>query len=91
MLTNCRGRVLRVKKEEPGKFSPGESAPFIEGQTKFSHQRVWNAVDDMKEKERNRLLNEINSCLQDIEKRLERIENLFRYKVFDAETGTSDK
>ena len=80
-----------MKKEEPGKFSPEESAPIIKGQTKFSKQRLWNAVEDMKEKERNQLLKDINSCLKAIEQRLERIENLFRYKLFDAETEIIDE
>jgi len=80
-----------VKEEEPGKFSPEESTPIIKGQTKFSQQRLWNVVDDMKETERNQLLKEINSCLKAIEQRLERIESLFRYKLFDAETETLDK
>ena len=80
-----------MKKEEPRKFSPEESAPIIKRQTKFSQQRLWNVVEDMKEKERNQLLKEMNSCLKAIEKRLEHIESLFRYKLFDAETDTLDK
>ena len=80
-----------MKKEEPRKFSPEESAPIIKRQTKFSQQRLWNVVEDMKEKERNQFLKDINSCLKAIEQRLERIENLFRYKLFDAETKIIDE
>jgi len=75
-----------VKKEEVEKLS----IP-IQGPTKFSLQRRWNLVEDLKEKERDQLLKEISSSLNNIEKTLERIENLFRFKLFNTETNNLDK
>jgi len=84
-LTIAGRKVLIVKKEEGG----NRSIP-LEGPTKFRLQHTWNPVEDLKEKERDQLLKEINSSLKNIEKTLERIENLFRFKLFNTETNTSE-
>ena len=74
-----------MKKEE------GESISIpLQGPTKFRLQNRWNPVEDFREKERAQLLQEISSSLKNIEKTLERIENLFRFKLFDTETNTSE-
>ena len=62
------------------------SDPPVQGPAKFSQQRTWNLVEDLKEKERDIILKEISSCLKTIEKRLERMERLSRLKLFDADT-----
>ncbi|MGI6405005.1 MAG: hypothetical protein ACOX2E_00685 [Syntrophaceticus sp.] len=74
-----------MKKEQEDKFSPEMAAPPIKGQTRFSQQRFWHTAEDMKENEKNQLLKDIKSSLKTIEKSLERIESMFKYKIFDIE------
>jgi len=76
--------VLIVKKEVENRSIP------LQGPTKFRLQNTWNPVEDLKEKERNQLLKEISSSLKNIEKTLERIEDLFRFKLFDTEINASE-
>ena len=72
-----------MKKEDMEKLS----IP-VQGPTKFSLERRWNLVEDLKEKERDQLLKEISSSLKTIEKTLERIENLFRFTLFNTDIDT---
>ncbi len=76
--------MLIVKKEVENRSIP------LQGPTKFRLQNTWNPVEDLKEKERNQLLKEISSSLKNIEKTLERIEDLFRFKLFDTEINASE-
>ncbi|MGB4043865.1 MAG: hypothetical protein WBK18_08250 [Thermacetogeniaceae bacterium] len=78
-----RRKVLLVKKEDMEKLS----IP-VQGPTKFSLERRWNLAEDLKEKERDQLLKEISSSLKTIEKTLERIENLFRFTLFNTDIDT---
>ncbi|HHY40428.1 MAG TPA: hypothetical protein GX502_04185 [Syntrophaceticus sp.] len=73
-----------MKKEVENRSIP------LQGPTKFRLQNTWNPVEDLKEKERNQLLKEISSSLKNIEKTLERIEDLFRFKLFDTEINASE-
>ncbi|MFY9139911.1 MAG: hypothetical protein WBJ83_04655 [Thermacetogeniaceae bacterium] len=72
-----------MKKEDMEKLS----IP-VQGPTKFSLERRWNLAEDLKEKERDQLLKEISSSLKTIEKTLERIENLFRFTLFNTDIDT---
>ncbi len=74
-----------MKKKDVEKLSPP-----VQGQTKFSLQRSWNLVEDLKEKEKSQLLKEISSSLNNIEKSLERIEDLFRFKLIYTDNTESD-
>jgi mevalonate kinase len=65
----------------------------VNGKTTFRLERPWNPVEDLqekeKEKERNKLLEEINTSLKAIETSLQRIEKLFRATLSGAGTGGS--
>jgi len=85
-MTIAGRKVIIVKKEE------GESISLpLQGPTKFRLENRWNPVEDLRDKEKYQLLKEISNSLKNIEKTLERIENLFRFKLFDTETNTRDK
>ncbi len=61
----------------------------MKGKTTFSLERPWNPVEDLQEKERSKLLEEINTSLKAIETSLQRIEKLFRATLSGAGTGGS--
>lgn len=61
----------------------------MNGKTTFRLERPWNPVEDLQEKERSKLLEEINTSLKAIETSLQRIEKLFRATLSGAGTGGS--